>query len=80
MDSQPSRESAGIHYIFLSGAHLELCSYVFEEAGLGGREERILPSEEDSFLLRSGGSLDPCPLGFRAIAFKIQRRDESQKV
>ena len=77
--NQADRGSAGIHYIFLPGAHLELCSYVFEEAGLGGREERILPSEEDSLLLRSGKSLDPCPLGFRAIAFTIQRGDESQK-
>lgn len=44
-DGQPTKqtEGAAIHYIFLSGAHLELCSYVFEEAGLGGKRKESYP-------------------------------------
>lgn len=41
--NQADRERAAIHYIFLSGAHLELCSYVFEEAGLGGKRKESYP-------------------------------------
>ena len=63
----PIRSSPGIVFICLWGGWI-------------GRERgKNLTLWRDSLLLRSGKSLDPCPVGFRAIAFKIQRGDESQK-